>query len=280
MRLPIHKLDAFTGTVFAGNPAAVCPLERWLDPGLMQKIATENNLAETAFFVPRPGKGTPTAFDIRWFSPVAEVDLCGHATLASAWVLFHRRGLASDGVTFESQSGSLAVTRKRVSGGRVAGEMLELDFPSSPAEPCETPADLVLGLGGKPREALRARDYLAVFETEDEVRALLPKAEALDRLEARGVIATAPAARSSGGAAHDYVLRFFVPHLGVLEDPATGSAHCTLAPYWAKRLGRTRLGARQLSARGAEFECEHRGERVGIAGRVVPFLEGTIEIPG
>jgi len=279
MRLPIHKLDAFTGTLFAGNPAAVCPLERWLDPGLMQKIATENNLAETAFFVPRPGKGTPASFDIRWFSPSAEVDLCGHATLASAWVLFHRRGLASDAVAFESQSGSLAVARKRIPGGRVAGEMLELDFPASPAVPCDTPADLVLGLGGKPRETLRSRDFLAVFESEDEVRALLPKAEALERLEARGVIATAPAQRSDG-AGHDYVLRFFVPHLGILEDPATGSAHCTLAPYWAKRLGRARLGARQLSVRGAEFECEHRGARVGIAGRVVPFLEGTIEIPG
>ncbi len=266
MRLPIFQVDAFTGTLFAGNPAAVCPLERWLDERTLQAIAAENNVSETAFFIPRgPSRDRLPAYDLRWFSPATEIDLCGHATLATAWVLFHRGGRASEDVTFHSKSGPLTVARR--------GELLELDFPVSEGAPCDAPPLLLEGLGAAPREVLAARDYLAVYGSEDEVRAIEPRFEALAGLDRRGVIVTAPGRRA------DYVLRFFAPGVGVAEDPATGSAHCTLAPYWSARLERPRLTAHQLSRRGAEFVCEHRGARVSIAGRAVPYLEGTIELP-
>jgi len=267
VRIPIFQVDAFTGTLFAGNPAAVCPLERWLDDRTLQAIAAENNVSETAFFIPRGPTGEGSlAYDLRWFSPATEIDLCGHATLATAWVLFHRGGRASDAVTFHSKSGPLTVTRR--------GELLELDFPISAGAPCEAPGLLLEGLGTAPREVLAARDYVAVYESEEQVRAIQPRIETLAALDRRGVIVTAPGRRA------DYVLRFFAPGLGVAEDPATGSAHCTLAPYWSGRLGRARLTAHQLSTRGAEFVCEHHGDRVAIAGRAVPYLEGTIELPG
>lgn len=265
MRIPIFEVDAFASALFSGNPAAVCPLERWLDDRTLQSIAAENNLAETAFFVRRGtgGEAVP-AYDLRWFSPACEVDLCGHATLAAAWVLFHRGGRTGDRVEFHSKSGPLTVRRH--------GERLELDFPTTPGVPCEPPARLLEGLAATPRETLKARDYLAVFESEDEVLALAPRMDAIASLEALGVIATAP------GRHTDYVLRFFAPRAGIPEDPATGSVHCMLVPYWATRLGRSRLTARQLSARGGEFACEHRGARVGIAGRAVLYLEGSIEL--
>jgi len=265
MRIPIFELNAFTHGPFSGNPAGVCPLERWLDDRTLQAIAAQNNLAETAFFVRRGpgGAGTP-AYDIRWFTPACEIDLCGHATLATAWVLFHRGGRTRDPIELHSKSGRLTVRRD--------GERLELDFPSTPGVPCEPPPRLLEGLASAPRETLKARDYMAVFEREDEVRALTPHMDAIASLDALGVIATAP------GRDADYVMRFFAPRAGVPEDPATGSAQCMLVPYWAARLGRSRLTGRQLSARGAEFTCEHRGDRVGIAGRVVPYLEGSIEI--
>ena len=266
MRVPIFQVDAFTSELFSGNPAAVCPLERWLDDRTLQAIAAENNLAETAFFVPRPGAAVPAAdYDLRWLTPTCEVDLCGHATLAAAWVIFHRGGRKADTVRFHSRSGPLAVRRD--------GDRLELDFPASEGAPCEPPPRLVEGLGATPRETLRAGDYMAVFEHADQIRALEPRAEAIASLDARGVIATAP------GRDADYVLRFFAPAAGIPEDPATGSVHCMLVPYWAKRLGKTRLTARQLSARGGEFACEHRGARVAIAGHAVPFLAGEIELP-
>ena len=265
MRIPIFELNAFTDAPFSGNPAGVCPLERWLDDRDLQAIAAQNNLAETAFFVPRePGDAAP-AYDIRWFAPTCEIDLCGHATLASAWLLFHRGGRIGERVEFHSRrSGPLSVRRD--------GERLELDFPAMPGTPCEPPPRLLEGLGATPREVLKARDYMAVFEHEDEVRALAPRMDAIASLDCLGVIATAR------GRDTDYVMRFFAPRAGIPEDPATGSIQCTLVPYWAARLGRVRLRGRQLSERGGEFTCELRGARVGIAGHVVPYLEGTIEI--
>jgi len=259
MRIPIYQIDAFTGRLFAGNPAAVCPLERWLDDATMQAIAAENNLAETAFLVREGGD-----WAIRWFTPVQEIDLCGHATLASGFAVLRHLEPARENVTFHSKSGPLTVTRD--------GERLSMEFPSRPPVSCEWPAELEEGLGAPPRDVLRARDYLAVFETEDEVRALSPRMDRLAALDALGVIATAP------GREADFVSRFFAPRAGVPEDPVTGSAHCTLVPYWAARLGKSRLHALQVSPRGGELWCEHRGERVMMAGKSVQFLEGTIEI--
>jgi PhzF family phenazine biosynthesis protein len=259
MRVPIYQFDAFARPGrFTGNPAAVCPLEQWLDAETMQAIAMENNLSETAFFVREGGD-----YAIRWFTPAAEIDLCGHATLASAHLVL-RADPGRERVTFHSKSGPLAVSR--------AGDRLVLDFPSRPA--VEHPANPALAeaLGTSPREVWKARDLVAVFEGEDEVRALAPDMKQVMALGVHAVIATAP------GRDSDYVLRFFAPLMGVPEDPATGSAQCTLVPFWAKRLGRPRLHGLQLSPRGAEFWCEDQGERVAIGGRVAEYLEGTIEV--
>lgn len=275
MEIPLYQVDAFADALFSGNPAAVCPLPEWLPDELMQAIAAENNLSETAFLVPRG----PARYGLRWFTPAAEVDLCGHATLASAWVVFERvegspasasggGGTAEAGgerVTFDTRSGPLTVRRE--------GELLAMDFPSRPAEPCEAPAGLAEGLGRPPAEVLAApRDYLAVFGSEEEVRGLRPDPLRLAALDRPGVIATAP------GTERDFVSRFFAPALGVPEDPVTGSAHCTLVPYWSERLGKRVLRARQVSARGGELLCEARGDRVRIAGRAVPYLEGTVRV--
>ncbi len=259
MKLPCYVIDAFTDRPFHGNPAAVCPLPRWLPDPTLQAIAAEHNLAETAFFVARDG-----AFDLRWFTPTVEMDLCGHATLASAFVLHRLLGDARDRWTFHSMSGPLEVSRD--------GDWFALDFPSRRGEPCAAPDALTRGLGAAPLEVRRSRDYLAVLGSEAEVRALQPDLHLVASLDARGVIVTAP------GDACDFVSRFFAPAAGVPEDPATGSSHCTLIPYWSKRLGKKRLEARQLSARGGEFRCEDRGDRVSIAGRAVRYLEGQIEV--
>jgi len=260
-RLRLFQVDAFASRVFAGNPAAVVPLDAWLPDATLQSIATENNLSETAFFV-----GAAGDYHIRWMTPEGEVDLCGHATLASGWVVFNEIERGRTEVRFRSQSGPLKVT--------VDGDRLALDFPSRPPEPMEGSASAVAAaLGVQPRAVLASRDYLALLESEDEVRALKPdmaKVAALDRM---AVIATAP------GRDCDFVSRFFVPSLGIPEDPVTGSAHCTLVPYWSKRLGKKSLFARQVSARGGELWCEDRGERVAIAGRCVKYLDGTIEVP-
>ena len=261
MKLRLFQVDAFASRVFAGNPAAVVPLERWLGDATLQAIATENNLSETAFFV--GGKGD---YHIRWMTPADEVDLCGHATLASAWVVFNELEKGRAEVTFRSQSGPLRVTAD--------GDRLALDFPSRPPEPADATREaLARALGARPTAALASRDYLAVFGSEDEVRALEPDMVAVAALDRMAVIATAP------GGDCDFVSRFFVPSMGIPEDPVTGSAHCTLVPYWAKRLGRASLFARQVSARGGELWCEDRGERVAIAGRCAKYLEGTIEVP-
>lgn len=264
MKLPLYQIDAFATDVFTGNPAGVVPLERWLPDAVMQSIAAENNVAEIAFFVPRAAGAGGADYDLRWFTPENEVDLCGHATLASGWVVFTALAPSRQEVTFQSRSGPLTVRR--------AGEDLAMDFPARPPERVAPPARIEAALGAMPREVWSARDLMAVFDTEEEVRAVRPSFDDIRALGMFGVIVTAP------GREADFVSRFFAPLQGVPEDPATGSSHCTLVPYWAKRLGRPRLLARQLSKRGGELRCEDRGDRVTIAGRVVKYLEGVIEI--
>ncbi|MBZ4415362.1 PhzF family phenazine biosynthesis protein [Myxococcus sp. RHSTA-1-4] len=258
MRLPLFQVDAFTSRVFGGNPAAVCPLDAWLPDADMQAIALENNLSETAFFV-REAEG----FRLRWFTPAQEVDLCGHATLAAAWVLFNRWEVGLERVEFASRSGPLVVTQ-------AADGWLAMDFPSRPPSPCPVPAGLVEALGAAPRETLASRDLVAVFDSEEQVRALRPDMARLAALDTFAVVPTAQ------GKDSDFVSRFFAPRAGVPEDPVTGSAHCSLVPYWAKRLGRPSLLARQVSARGGELRCEERGSRVSIAGQAALYLEGFV----
>lgn len=262
--IPIYQVDAFTTDLFAGNPAAVCPLDSWLDTATLQAIAAENNLAETAFFVAADGKEADYA--LRWFTPTVEVDLCGHATLASSFIVFSRLRTEAESVRFSSRSGVLTVNR--------TDDLLALDFPALPADPCEAPAALVQGLGRAPREVLLASNYLAVYQTEAEIASLAPDMAVLASLHPHGVIVTAPGTAPD----IDFVSRFFGPSFGIPEDPVTGSAHCTLAPYWSARLGRDRLRARQISARGGELLCDLRDDRVGIAGRAVLYLEGMITL--
>ena len=260
MIVPIYQVDAFTGKLFGGNPAAVCPLSAWLSDDTLQSIAAENNLAETAFYIRKNG-----GFHIRWFTPGVEVDLCGHATLAAAHVIMELRKEAKTGrVSFDSESGELVVTRE--------SDLYALDFPARP--PSETTFDdkLIDALGAKPKQVLGARDYLCIFETEAEVRAVKPNMEKLAAIDRFATIVTAP------GADCDFVSRFFAPAKGVPEDPVTGSAHCTLIPYWAERLVKHRLAARQLSRRGGALSCALEGDRVTIAGRAVLYLDGTITI--
>jgi len=253
----MYQVDAFAGQVFSGNPAAICPLEAWLPDAQMQSIAAENNLAETAFFVPNGG-----GYKLRWFTPAVEVDLCGHATLASAYVILNELTPADRSVSFETKSGVLTVTRE--------GDLYSMDFPSRPPQECEVYPELVPALGGRPEKVLAARDYLVIYGSEEEVRALRPDMAALMKIDRFAVIATAP------GREADFVSRFFAPAKGVPEDPVTGSAHCTLIPYWSKRLGKQKLHAFQVSPRGGELWCEDRGERVTMSGKAVRFFEGAI----
>jgi PhzF family phenazine biosynthesis protein len=259
MELPIYQVDAFSASVFKGNPAAVCPLPSWLPDGKLQAIATENNLSETAFFV-RNGVN----FQLRWFTPACEVDLCGHATLASAYVLFRELGEPGDILRFDTKSGELRV--------RQDADRLVLDFPARPPRAVAAEPSLVSALGGNPAEILAAHDYLVRYESEKEVRALSPDMEALKKMDRFAFIVTAP------GSDCDFVSRFFAPAKGIPEDPVTGRAHCTLIPYWATRLGKTTLFARQVSARGGELWCKLAGDRVEIAGQATLFLRGTISI--
>ena len=243
--------------MFAGNPAAVCPLEDWLEDGVLQAIAAENNLSETAFFVKRGDR-----FHLRWFTPAMEVDLCGHATLASAFVILNHLEPTRPAVAFDTRSGELIVRRE--------GDLLSMDFPARPPVPCDPPAGLAEALGATPLKTLRSRDLMALFETEEEVRALKPRMDLLVEVDAFAVIVTAPATDA------DFVSRFFAPRGGIAEDPVTGSAHCTLVPYWSRRLGKNSLHARQVSARGGELWCEDCGDRVTLRGRAVRFMEGVI----
>jgi PhzF family phenazine biosynthesis protein len=259
VKLPIYQVDAFARRLFAGNPAAVCPLNEWLDDATMQSIAAENNLSETAFLV-RRGE----CYDLRWFTPVSEVDLCGHATLGSAFVVFEYLDRDARSVRFNTRSGELRVERK--------GDLLSMDFPARPPQACEPDTALAAALGKAPQELWASRDYMAVYESEEEVRALAPDMKALAAVGHFAAIVTAP------GREADFVSRFFAPAGGVDEDPVTGSAHCTLVPYWSKRLGKTELRALQVSSRGGELFCRDRGDRVEMAGRAVPYLEGFINV--
>lgn len=260
MKLKMFQVDAFTDHVFGGNPAAVCPLEAWLDDYLLQAIAEENNLSETAFFV-----ATGDAFELRWFTPAEEVDLCGHATLAAAHVLFTHLAYADPEVVFHTRSGPLIV--KRVEQG------YSMDFPATRPVPIEAPQKLIEGLGKRPKEVLEAFDYVAVFESEGDVESLKPDFLKLHELGLRGVIVTAP------GDQVDFVSRCFFPKLRVNEDPVTGSAHCELAPYWAKHLEKNQLSAAQLSKRGGRVECEVKDDRVCLVGGCVDFMIAEVHIP-
>ncbi len=257
-QIPLYQIDAFTGQVFAGNPAAVCPLAHWLADETLQAIAAENNLSETAFLVQQSAH-----YELRWFTPVIEVDLCGHATLASAFVVFNYLGFTETAVTFKSRSGDLIVRRE--------GDRLVMDFPARAPMPCETSEALVQALGQPPQAVLASeRDYFVVYASEAEVRSLEPDFARLAGLDRLAVIVTAV------GEQADFVSRFFAPSAGIPEDPVTGSAHCSLIPYWSKRLGKSQLHAFQISKRGGELWCTDLGERVLIAGRAVRYLEGTI----
>jgi len=259
MKIPYFHVDAFTGDGFLGNPAGVCILQDWPADSVLQAIAAENNLSETAFVIERDG-----FWDLRWFTPTTEVDLCGHATLAPAFVITKCLKHPASPVKFQSKSGPLLVNCE--------SERLVLDFPSRPAAACPIPDQLGAALGRKPVEVLKARDYLVLLESEEDVRNLRPDITALQRIEAYAFITTAPGQKS------DFVSRFFAPRVGVGEDPVTGSAHCTLIPYWAKRLGKQKLHALQLSKRGGELFCEDRGARVGIGGRATLYMRGELDL--
>lgn len=260
MNLTIYQVDAFASEVFKGNPAAVCPLESWIDAELMQKIALENNLAETAFFVKKND-----VYEIRWFTPVYEIDLCGHATLASAFVIFEILKSESEIVKFHShKSGELAVEKK--------DDLLILDFPSRPVQKTELPEGLIEAIGRTPKEVFKARDYFLVYENEQEISDIKPNFNKLLEVGGHGFIVTAK------GETADFVSRFFAPEVGVFEDPVTGSAHCNLIPFWAERFGKTELFAKQISARGGELFCKLEGDRVKIGGNAVLYLKGEIYI--
>ena len=263
--LHIFQIDAFAGDIFLGNPAAVCPLDSWLEESVMQAIADENNLSETAFLVPEDD-----GYRIRWFTPREEVPLCGHATLASAFVIFNELEPERDSVRFQSLSGELIVQRD--------GDLLNMDFPAYAMEHCpEPPADLLQGLNIKPLEiyAVQATlNYYALYETEEQVRSIAPDFKIIERLHPYGVVVTAPGANS------DCVSRYFVPGFGIPEDPVTGSTHSALVPFWSKRLNKKKIHARQVSRRGGELFCEDRGGRVQIGGNAVKYMEGKINVPG
>lgn len=260
MKIPIYQIDAFTNAVFKGNPAAVCPLDKWLNDQMLQSIAMENNLSETAFIVPR----NSNEYEIRWFSPKVEVDLCGHATLASGYAVLNCINPSAEPVVFHSKSGELIVSRKN--------DLFTMDFPAQAPVPCDSPIELIKALGKTPKAVLRSEDYLVVFETEDDVLSLNPDMKKLCELDLRGVCVTA------AGNKADFVSRFFVPKLGIDEDPVTGSAHCMLVPYWKNKLGKKSFHALQLSERGGELFCEDDGQRIIIAGKAVLYMQGTITL--
>ncbi len=262
MRIPLFQVDAFTSCLFSGNPAAVCPLAEWLPEATMQAIAAENNLAETAFFVAQDA-----GYLLRWFTPTVEVELCGHATLASAYVVTHILSPERRSVRFETlRAGPLEVSRD--------GDLLAMDFPSWPAEATAADPSILAALGRPPDHSFVARGRsVAVYDRAEDVAALRPDFAALRRVPGADAIATAP-----GGDDIDFVSRYFAPNHGVDEDPVTGSAHCVLTPYWAAQLGKRQLTARQISTRGGELVCTLRGDRVTLAGRAVLYLEGTITV--
>ncbi|MCJ7802442.1 MAG: PhzF family phenazine biosynthesis protein [Candidatus Marinimicrobia bacterium] len=259
MELSIYHIDAFASELFKGNPAAVCPLEKWLPDDIMQSIAFENNLSETAFFVPKKN-----GFHIRWFSPTNQVNLCGHATLASAYVIFNILSYDQNIIEFDSKSGLLKVIKD--------GDNLILDFPAQPPTPCKTPQEIINALNNTPIECLKSEDFIAVLNDESDVQTVEPDFEELKKLGLRGVIITAQSKK------YDFIARCFFPGLGIQEDPVTGSAYTQLAPYWANKLGKNLFNAKQLSARGGELICELYNDRVLISGKAVKYMEGKINI--
>lgn len=259
MKYDIYQIDAFTNETFKGNPAAVVPLKVWPADKVMQNIALENNLAETAFFIPDGDN-----YGLRWFTPTVEMDLCGHATLATGYLIFEILGTDKKILRFQTLSGELTVEKE--------GDRYVMDFPSRPASPVDAPAGLIEAIGAEPKEVLKANDYLLVFENQSQVKAIKPDLAALKEVASRGVIVSAP------GDSSDFVSRFFAPAVGVDEDPVTGSTHATLIPYWAERLGKNELFARQVSSRGGVLFCEFKGDRVKIAGNAVIYLKGEIYV--
>jgi PhzF family phenazine biosynthesis protein len=260
MKIKIYQIDAFTDKIFGGNPAAVCPLVSWLPDALMQQIAMENNLAETAFFIPNENR-----FDLRWFTPEVEVDLCGHATLATAFVLFRLHHFPGSVLEFNSRSGLLRVMQN--------GDFLTLDFPSDAPWKAVAPVDLIAGMGLHPLEVYKGKtDYMLVYSSPEEIEKLKPDMAKIAVGDVRGIIATAP------GHDVDFVSRFFAPQCGISEDPVTGSAHTTLTPYWAARLGKIDLSAMQLSRRRGRLQCRLAGDRVEISGQARAYMAGEIEL--
>ncbi len=259
--MTLYQIDAFADKLFSGNPAAVIPLDTWIDDSLMQKIAEENNLAETVFFVPKQD-----GFHIRWFTPELEIDLCGHATLAAAFVLFELLEYEKDTITFYSQSGPLKVHRD--------GANIALDFPAwKPERITDYPEELIKGLGITEHLGVyKNRDYIVELETEKDVVAVRPDFSLLNKINVIGIIVTAP------GSNCDFVSRFFAPNCGIPEDPVTGSSHSQLIPFWAEKLNKTKLHALQLSKRGGELLCEQKGDRVEMKGKAVFYMKGEINI--
>lgn len=258
MNLKLFQIDAFAERVFRGNPAAVVPLQHWLTDEMMQLIAMENNLSETAFFVP-----VHDDFHIRWFTPVSEVNLCGHATLASAHVLFNHLGYQKEEIRFYSRSGELKVKK--------ADDLIVLDFPASAVNQTDFPDYTRQALGIMPQECYKGReDLMFVFRNEAEIRQLRPDMNLLKKMDGRGIIVTAP------GSGYDFVSRFFAPIEGIDEDPVTGSAHTMLTPYWSQRLSKEMLVAGQISRRGGTLHCRHLGDRTEIGGKAVTYMEGKI----
>ncbi|PCJ17555.1 MAG: isomerase [SAR86 cluster bacterium] len=259
MKLDIYQIDAFANKVFEGNPAAICPLQEWLPDDVMQALAAENNLSETAFFVPNGD-----SYDLRWFTPGTEVDLCGHATLASAYTLFEILDYVGEEIRFNTKSGVLTVAR--------SGEYLRMNFPAQPPVPCETPSQIVEAFSQEPSECLKFADVIAVFDSEEAVREADPDMVLLEQIDCRGIIITAQAKD------YDFIARWFGPRTGISEDPVTGSAFTQLVPYWAERLNKTSFSAKQVSQRGGEVQCELDGDRVIIAGKAVKYMQGTVDI--
>ncbi|MFP4589174.1 MAG: PhzF family phenazine biosynthesis protein [Candidatus Bipolaricaulota bacterium] len=263
MKIPIYQVDAFTEEPFRGNPAAVCPIEEWPEDRILQSIAAENNLSETAFFVE-----SSKSYELRWFTPQNEVDLCGHGTLAAAFVLFEELGHGQRAIKFETQSGQLQVQQER--------DYFSMNFPSRPPVPTKPDQNIIDGLGIEPLKAFESRDFMAVYDSQEQIRALDPDMKLLEKGAWSGVIATAEG-REKGV---DFVSRFFAPAEGIPEDPVTGSAHCTLAPYWSDRLCKTELKARQLSRRGGTVLCEMKENRVKIMGSAALYMKGELHLDG
>jgi len=259
MEISLYQIDAFASKLFEGNPAAVCPLDEWLPDNTMQSIAEENNLSETAFFVPKAN-----GFHIRWFTPKSEVDLCGHATLATAYVLFDILGYKRDKIEFDSRSGLLLVTKDN--------ERIVMDFPAQPPVLCDIPKEIIKAFDIAPIECLKSEDFIVVFEREIDIESAKPDLGQLTKLDLRGVIITAKSSR------YDFIARFFAPKYGIAEDPVTGSAYTQLAPYWASKIGSKRFSVKQVSSRGGELTCEIVDDRVLISGKAIKYLEGKINI--